>query len=132
MVRNNTMQGRAAMRLLHASLIISDLTVATQFYEEILGFQRDLRPDLGFIGVFYQLGGGQQLHLMQVDNPYQDCTRPAHGGRDHHLAFAVDDIQNLAEKLEKSGIDFTRSQSGRAALFCRDPDGNVLEFSQVI
>lgn len=118
------------MRLLHASLIISDLQAAIQFYEEVLGFQRDIRPDLGFAGVFYQLGGGQQLHLMQVDNPYQHCTRPQHGGRDYHLAFAVDSVQVLADKLERSGITFTRSQSGRAAIFCRDPDGNAIELCE--
>jgi len=119
------------MRLLHASLIISDLAASAYFYENVLGFQRDHRPDLGFAGIFYRIGGGQQLHLMQLDNPYQDCIQPKHGGRDHHLAFAVDHIQTLSEKLEKEGINFTRSLSGRAAIFCRDPDGHALEFCEI-
>jgi len=29
-----------------------------------------------------------------------------------------------------AGVAFTLSQSGRSALFCRDPDGNALEFVQ--
>jgi len=125
------MQGRVMMRLLHASLIISDLSISARFYEDILGFRRDFRPDLGFSGIFYQLHGGQQLHLMQLDDPYQDATRPQHGGRDRHLAFVVENIQQLAGKLEQAGVDFTTSKSGRAALFCRDPDRNVLEFCEL-
>jgi glyoxylase I family protein len=30
--------------------------------------------------------------------------------------------------MEAGSVAFTRSKSGRAALFCRDPDGNALEF----
>jgi len=119
------------MKLLHASLIISNLSASTQFYEGVLGFQRDVRPELGFQGVFYALGNQQQLHLMQIDDPYQGCIHPQHGGRDRHLAFAVDDIQRIATKLEEAETSFTRSLSGRAALFCRDPDGNALEFCEI-
>jgi len=119
------------MRLLHASLIISDLHTAAQFYEEILGFEQDERPNLGFEGIFYHLAGGQQLHLMKVDNPYQDCTRPAHGGRDRHLAFAVDSVQVLADRLTAAGIALTYSRSGRTAIFCQDPDGNVIELCEI-
>ncbi|MDQ6995331.1 MAG: VOC family protein [Mariprofundaceae bacterium] len=119
------------MRLLHASLIISDLQSATEFYEGILGLKRDERPNLGFEGIFYQLGSGQQLHLMKIDDPYHDCIHPQHGGRDRHLAFAVDCVQVFVDKLEAAGIAFTRSRSGRAALFCRDPDDNVIELCEI-
>jgi len=34
----------------------------------------------------------------------------------------------LAGRLDAAGISYTPSRSGRAALFCRDPDGNALEF----
>ncbi|MEE8429299.1 MAG: glyoxalase, partial [Gammaproteobacteria bacterium] len=30
--------------------------------------------------------------------------------------------------LESAGIPYNQSRSGRQALFCRDPDGNALEF----
>jgi glyoxylase I family protein len=32
------------------------------------------------------------------------------------------------ERLNQAGVTYTLSQSGRRALFCRDPDGNALEF----
>ena len=40
----------------------------------------------------------------------------------------VDKLDPLRWALEKEGIDYTMSRSGRQALFCRDPDGNALEF----
>jgi glyoxylase I family protein len=34
----------------------------------------------------------------------------------------------LRQDLEQAGIAYTLSISGRKALFCRDRDGNALEF----
>jgi hypothetical protein len=39
----------------------------------------------------------------------------------------VAEIGPLADKLEAAGVAFTRSKSGRPAIFFRDPDGNTLE-----
>jgi len=38
----------------------------------------------------------------------------------------------IEKRLKRMSINFTRSQSGRLALFCRDPDGNGLEFIQEV
>jgi glyoxylase I family protein len=54
-----------------------------------------------------------------------------HGGRDRHVALAVDDLAQLQARLDAAGIACTQSRSGRRALFCRDPDGNALEFIEV-
>ena len=119
------------MRLHHVGLIMSDLETAAAFYEGVLGLRRDARPELGFPGIFYALEGGVQLHLMQVDDPYAGCALPAHGGRDRHLALAVSDLEAVRARLEAAGIDYTPSRSGRAALFCRDADGNAIELCQI-
>jgi len=120
------------MRLFHVGLIVADLEKSADFYEGVLGLARAARPDLGFDGVFYDLGSGQQIHLMQLDNPYQDCAQPAHGGRDHHVALYVDDFTAIRNKLDAANIPYTPSKSGRAALFTRDPDGNAVELCQTI
>ncbi len=114
--------------LLHATYLVADLDRARAFYEGILGLSANAaRPDLGFAGVWYDVGG-QQIHLMQLPNPEAGLQRPSHGGRDRHVALAVDDLAALAAKLSGAGIPFTQSKSGRRALFCRDPDDNALEF----
>jgi catechol 2,3-dioxygenase-like lactoylglutathione lyase family enzyme len=116
--------------LLHAGLLVSDLARAKTFYESVLGLAPySNRPDLPYPGEWYDLGGGgQQLHLMQLANPDAASIRPEHGGRDRHIALAVRDMAALKSRLDAAGVKYTASKSGRAALFCRDPDANTLEF----
>jgi glyoxylase I family protein len=115
--------------LLHATILVCDLQNSRNFYENILGFAAStLRPQMSFEGVWYDLGSHQQLHLMLLPNPEAGLQRPQNGGRDRHIAFAVDDLSALVNKLEASRIRYNLSQTGRRALFCRDPDENALEF----
>ena len=111
----------------HCSLIVADTRKALEFYEGILGLDVDgSRPDLGYPGAWLQLGNGQ-IHLLEVPNPDSLENRPEHGGLDHHVALQVSDLDKLVERLEKNRIDYSRSKSGRAALFCRDFDSNAIE-----
>lgn len=114
----------------HASLIVADTTRALNFYHRVLGLEVDTtRPDLGYPGAWLNLGD-HQIHLLELPNPDPLDGRPVHGGRDRHLACYVSDLDLLIEALERQGIDYTLSRSGRRALFCRDPDQNALEFIQ--
>lgn len=54
--------------------------------------------------------------------------RPAHGGRDRHVALTIRSLDALRQQLDAAGVAYTFSKSGRRVLFCRDPDGNALEF----
>jgi glyoxylase I family protein len=118
----------AIMRIHHVSFIVSDTERSLSFYRDLLGLTIDgSRPDLGYPGAWLQVGG-QQIHLLELPNPDAVDGRPAHGGRDRHAAFVVDDVEVLAQRLESAGVAVSRSRSGRLAFFCRDPDGNALEF----
>lgn len=118
-------------RMMHTGLIVTDLAKSRAFYEGLLGFTPNPnRPNFGFEGVWYDIGENQ-VHLMVVPNPYEGIQRPEHGGRDVHIAFSVDDVEPVRAALEAAGVPYTLSKSGRAALFCRDPDGNAFEFSAV-
>ncbi len=120
------------LHILHVTWLVADLTRARTFYEGILGLAPDpARPDLGFAGVWYTLPGGQQIHLMALPNPDPTKGRVKHGGRDRHVAVAVAGLDAIATALEQAGVNFTRSRSGRAALFVRDPDGNTLELVEI-
>ena len=116
-------------QFLHTGLIVSDIARSRAFYEGLLGLTPDpKRPEREFKGVWYDIGINQ-IHLMEVDNPYAHVERPKHGGRDIHLAMNVANIDDVKAALEMAGVHYTASVSGRAALFTRDPDGNTLEFS---
>lgn len=117
--------------LLHSSILVRDLGQARAFYEGVLGLSPSTqRPDLGYPGVWYELGA-QQIHVLALANAPQPI-HAEHGGRDRHIALAIDDIAALKMKLDEMKIAYTLSRSGRRALFCRDPDGNALEFVEVL
>ena len=115
-------------RLHHASLVTSDLATARAFYEGVLGLEvNPTRPTLAYDGIWYDVGE-QMIHLLAVPNPDAGVVRPEHGGIDRHTALVVSDFEELIARLEKAGIPYSMSKSGRSALFCRDPEGNALEF----
>ncbi len=115
----------------HVSVLVADTERALRFYRDVLGLPVDRqRPDLGYPGAWLTLGA-QQLHLLELPNPDPVDGRPAHVGRDRHGALYIENLAELKARLERAGVDYTMSRSGRQALFCRDPDGNGWEFMQV-
>lgn len=113
----------------HVSFIVKDLDKSLAFYCGLLNLQQKTnRPKMSFAGAWLTVNEVQEVHLLELNNPDPIDDRPEHGGRDRHAAFSISDLAPLQILLEKNHIAFTLSQSGRAALFTRDPDGNALEF----
>ena len=116
------------LRIAHVSLLVADTEAALAFYRDLLGLDViPSRPDLGYRGAWLQVAD-QEIHLLELPNPDPVAERPSHGGRDRHVALYVRGLATLRGRLSAAKIPFTMSRSGRAALFCRDPDGNALEF----
>jgi glyoxylase I family protein len=116
----------------HASVIVADTARALEFYVDVLGMEVDIaRPQLGFPGAWLKVGGGQQIHLLELPNPDAGSVRPEHAGRDRHTALRLQGLDAIEERLQRHGIAFTRSRSGRRALFCHDPDGNGIELIEL-
>jgi len=113
--------------ILHSSVIIADVEKSLTLYRDILGLNVDSsRPDLGYPGAWLKVGD-QQIHLIQLPNPDPTIHRPKHGGHDRHVALETQQFDELTAILKEHNISFTLSQSGRKALFFRDPDGNTIE-----
>lgn len=115
--------------LIHAGFLVENTARALNFYQGVLGLPvSNARPDLGYPGAWIQVGR-QQIHLMEVPNPAPTQLPRGHGGRDRHLALTVTTLEAIRHALDAANIPYTQSSSGRMALFCRDPDGNALEFT---
>ena len=111
----------------HVSLPITDLDRSLDFYLGVLGFEVDEnRPDFNFAGAWLK-AGQQQIHLLALGQAIVG-TGADSPGRDAHFALLVDDLGTVEKRLDKEAVAYNKSQSGRAALFCRDPDGNGIEF----
>jgi len=115
----------------HVSLLVSDTGRALSFYQGLLGLEVDgSRPDLGYPGAWLCMDNAQ-IHLLELPDVLRETKRPEHGGRDRHVALSVTDLDILTAALEVAGVAYTLSRSGRRALFCRDPDGNAIEFVEI-
>ena len=113
---------------LHTAILVTDLEKAENFYGTILGLSK-IERSLKYPGVWYQVGN-YQLHLIVANTVPTDKPNQK-WGRNPHLAFAIDDVTAMGNYLESQGYTIQMSASGRKALFVSDPDGNILEMSQI-
>lgn len=113
----------------HHSVIVSDIETSRHFYADILGLEQMARPEMAFDGLWFKVGD-QAIHCLCLKNPDPVDDRPQHGGRDRHVCLKGSNINQLADKLEQHYIEYTRSRSGRKAIFFRDPDGNAIEVQE--
>lgn len=112
----------------HVSLLVSDTERSLRFYCDLLGLKQNPdRPAMSFAGAWLDINAQQQIHLLELPNPEAGLQRPVHGGRDRHIALQCNDLEAIAAKLSAAGYAISYSKSGRAALFCRDPDDNAVE-----
>lgn len=116
----------------HVSLTVSNLDRARAFYGGLLGLTEIPRPDFGFPGVWYSLGGDLQLHIIVNEQwPFPRLDRTAFEIRAPHFALAVEDADALAERLARTGYpfhDYVSTPTGLRQLFVHDQDGNMVEF----
>jgi glyoxylase I family protein len=115
-------------QLLHATLLVQNLAKAQQFYEGLLGLT-SVERSLSFEGRWYQIGA-VQIHLIVSAQVIDDLVQPDKWGRNRHLAFAITDLDAMKQTLQAACYPYQLSSSGRAALFVRDPDGNLIELQQ--
>ena len=116
-------------KCLHTALLVSDLERAEYFYSHVLGLTK-VERELKFPGVWYQIGEFQ-IHLIVDANFKPRLANQDKWGRNPHIAFAVKNLQLVRESLAGYGSTIQFSSSGRAALFVQDPDGNVIEVSEI-
>ncbi|GAA6130038.1 VOC family protein [Halopseudomonas sabulinigri] len=121
----------------HIGIRVSDKSRAMAFYQA-LGFiesasfaQFEANEMITAAGVRINLifNGTRRANNVLLDEPVKlpGITHPA---------FIVDDLQALQAWLAEQGIAITEGPHHigprRIALFIRDPDGNVLEFNQLV
>ena len=116
------------VKLHHVSFAIKDLDASKKFFGGALGLSEIERPEFNFSGAWYALGD-RQLHLI-LESSHAAGERQRLSRADH-LALEVRDVEAVKNALSDNGIDFqlgSNSSLGMDQVFCRDPDGHVIEF----
>ncbi len=116
----------------HLVLTVASIERTCAFYEKGLGIVRETfaggRTALKF--------GSQKINLHEAGNEFEPkAVHPTPGSGD--LCFVVDDVHAAQKRLEKEGVEIIEGpvmRTGAAgellSVYCRDPDGNLLELSQ--
>jgi glyoxylase I family protein len=114
---------------LHAAVVVADLDRAIAFYTGVLGLPR-IDRSLNYPGAWYQVGD-VQLHVIE-DRDRRVTAIDLHvSTRNPHIAFGVRDLDAAKQRLSAANCVVKMSNSGRAALFTQDPDGNAIELTLV-
>ena len=126
------------MRYLHTMVRVANVDEALDFYCHKLGLQEVRRVEsqqgrftLIFLAAPEDVVSGAERRAPLVELTYNWDPGSYAGGRNFgHLAFEVDDIYALCDRLMKAGVTINRPpREGRMA-FVRSPDNISIELLQ--
>ena len=107
----------------HLLIMVSDVTTSMTFYVENLGFtERPAKP----------LADGRPVRALRQGIAFVGGRKPNHRQMDH-IAFEVDDVRGMRERLKIAGVEFQEDlHDGPYGLtiYITDPDGTRVELYQ--
>ncbi len=119
------------MKYLHTMVRVVDLDASLDFYCNKLGLEELTRIDVEagrFSLVFLAAPGDSDA---QVELTYNWDPEPLSGGRNFgHLAYRVDDIYAVCQRLMDGGVTINRPPRDGHMAFIRSPDGISVELLQ--
>jgi catechol 2,3-dioxygenase-like lactoylglutathione lyase family enzyme len=122
----------------HVAVVSRNIEASRKFYSEILGLTIGESVDIGNVILHYmRLADGSAIELFEYKDRTVYETLSEAKGFFKHLAFAVDNVDELNRKLIENNVKFEMNVSTSELLkarnlICFDPDGVVVELSQKI
>jgi lactoylglutathione lyase len=126
------------VRYLHTMVRVEDLDRALEFYCTHLGLQEIRRTDnekgrftLVFLAAPADAGTANAQRAPEVELTHNWDPEAYDGGRNFgHLAYEVDDIYALCERLMKAGVTINRPPRDGRMAFVRSPENISIELLQ--
>ena len=119
------------MKYLHTMVRVADIDASLDFYCNKLGLDelRRIDNEAGRFTLVFLAAPGD--HEAQVELTYNWDPEPLDGGRNFgHLAYHVDDIYALCERLMAGGVTVNRPPRDGHMAFVRSPDNVSVELLQ--
>ncbi len=119
-------------RLDHLVLTVRDVEATCRFYEAALGMRRE-EFGAGRVALHF---GRQKINLHPHPSPVEIVAKdPRPGTAD--LCFvtetpiedAIAHLESLGIEIEMGPIERTGAQGRLDSIYCRDPDGNLIEIA---
>ena len=126
------------MKYLHTMVRVKDLDESLKFYCDQLGLVQVKRNDYegGRFSLIFLCGPDDLEQAKSESAPLIELTynwdpEEYDGGRNFgHLAFEVDNIYDVCERLQKSGVTINRPPRDGHMAFVRSPDNISIEILQ--
>lgn len=119
------------MKYLHTMVRVSDLDASLAFYCEHLGLREIRRTEnaKGRYTLVFLAAPGDDASCLELT---WNCDPEEYtGGRNFgHLAYEVDDIHSLCDRLTAAGVTINRPPRDGRMAFVRSPDGISIELLQ--
>ena len=119
------------MKYLHTMVRVSDVQKSLDFYSNKLGLKElsRMENEKGRFTLIFLVAPGDEK--AQVELTYNWDPEPYPAGRNFgHLAYAVDDIYALCQRLSDGGVTINRPPRDGHMAFVRSPDGISIELLQ--
>jgi lactoylglutathione lyase len=119
------------MKYLHTMVRISDVDRSLRFYRDLLGLReiRRREDDKGRYTLIFLAPPGQDETPIELTFNW-DPEEYAGGRNFGHLAYEVDDIYALCQKLMDAGVTINRPPRDGRMAFVRSPDNISIELLQ--
>lgn len=118
------------MRYLHTMVRISDIEASLAFYRDLLGLEEVRRRESErgrYTLIFLATPGGEPTLELTFNWDPEAYT----GGRNFgHIAYEVEDIYALCQRLQDGGVVINRPPRDGRMAFVRSPDGISIELLQ--
>lgn len=126
------------MKFLHTMIRVGDLDASLNFFCDILGLKeiRRMENETGRYTLVYLAAPADAAQARETDAPLIELTHnwdehEYSGGRNFgHLAFAVDNIYEVCERLRAAGVTISRPPRDGHMAFVRTPDAISIELLQ--
>jgi lactoylglutathione lyase len=126
------------MRYLHTMVRVNDLISSLHFYCDLLGLKEVRRVEnekgrftLVFLAAPADVPRAAAEQAPLVELTYNWDPEDYKGGRNFgHLAYRVDDLYEVCDRLMKGGVTINRPPRDGHMAFVRSPDGISIELLQ--
>jgi len=119
------------MRYLHTMVRVTDIDESLKFYCDLLGLEETRRIDneKGRFTLVFLSPPGQPDAQVELTHNW-DPEQYGEGRNFGHLAYAVEDIYGLCQKLMDAGVTINRPPRDGHMAFVRSPDNISIELLQ--
>lgn len=117
---------------LHTMVRVKDIETSKRFYCDLLGLRETRRIDSeeGKFTLVFLSPPGQDNAAVELTYNWEGDEALGEGRNFGHLAYEVEDIYAMCEKLEAAGVTINRPPRDGRMAFVRSPDDISVELLQ--